>query len=48
LKIPIWHGLGLAAMSAFPKLSEFRKCRAGGRWRLRLEGIMPSEMRLRG
>ena len=40
--------LARAGLSAFPKLSEFRKCLAGGRWRLRLEGIMPSEMRLRG
>ena len=37
-----------AGLSAFPKLSEFRKCLAGSRWRLRLEGTMPSEMRLRG
>jgi hypothetical protein len=39
--------LARAAMAAFPKLSEFRKCSAGDRWRLRLGG-MPSEMRLRG
>ena len=40
--------LARAGLSAIPKLSELLKCLAGGRWRLRLEGITPSEMRLRG